>query len=146
MRRFQPVDDKVRDDIVRNLDESLCVEAGAGTGKTTVLVDRIVEILRRGRATVDDLVVMTFTENGAAELAARVRDGLERALVDATDTGDRERLHAHFKGSTERTSKRSTRLSAAFCTSGRSRRGLIRNSTCWTASAASSASPTSTTG
>ena len=53
-----------------------------GTGKTTVLVDRIVEVLRTGHATVDEIAVITFTEAAAAELAARVRQKLEAALDD----------------------------------------------------------------
>ena len=59
----------------------MCVEAGAGTGKTTVLVERIVEILRTGHAQVEQLAVITFTEKAAAELASRVRRGLEAATA-----------------------------------------------------------------
>jgi ATP-dependent helicase/nuclease subunit A len=69
--------------IETDLDTNLCVEAGAGTGKTTVLVARVVALLRSGGATVDDLAVITFTEKAAGELSARVRFELERALDDA---------------------------------------------------------------
>ena len=77
---FIPSDQSVRDEIRTQLAANICVEAGAGTGKTTVLVDRIVEVLRRGHALVEQLVVITFTEKAAAELASRVRRGLEDAL------------------------------------------------------------------
>src|SRR5947199_8928020 len=95
---FVPVDQAVRDRIRGDLGANLCVEAGAGTGKTTVLVARIVEALRAGRATVDDIAVMTFTEAAAAEIAGRVRQELERALADAGDGEERERLHDALAG------------------------------------------------
>ncbi|MEO9174063.1 MAG: UvrD-helicase domain-containing protein, partial [Gaiellales bacterium] len=66
-----PTDQAARDRIRDALDESLCIEAGAGTGKTTALVDRVVNVLRTGRATVDEIAVITFTEAAAAELASR---------------------------------------------------------------------------
>ena len=44
----RPSTQAVRDEIRTNLDENLCVEAGAGTGKTTSLVGRIVEMLASG--------------------------------------------------------------------------------------------------
>ncbi|MCS6802956.1 MAG: UvrD-helicase domain-containing protein [Chloroflexota bacterium] len=78
------VDASVREEIRSRLDLTLCVEAGAGTGKTTALVSRIVELIRRGRATVDNLAVITFTEKAAAELASRVREGLEAAARNAS--------------------------------------------------------------
>ena len=40
---FVPKDDAVRNEITVRVGENMCVEAGAGTGKTTVLVDRIVD-------------------------------------------------------------------------------------------------------
>ena len=60
-----------------------CVEAAAGTGKTTVLVARVASLLAAGVVTVDQLVVITFTEKAAAELSTRVRDELERRAIAA---------------------------------------------------------------
>src|SRR4051794_28422359 len=70
----------------------MCVEAGAGTGKTTMLVKRIVALLRTGRATIEQLAVITFTEKAAAELSARLRFALEVAAADAVDGHERVRL------------------------------------------------------
>jgi ATP-dependent helicase/nuclease subunit A len=95
---FRPVDEHVREEIRTATAENLLVEAGAGTGKTTVLVRRIVEVLRSGRATVDDVAVVTFTEKAATELAARVREGLEGARRDATDAAERTRLNEALRG------------------------------------------------
>jgi len=66
-----------RERIRTSLDETFAVEAAAGTGKTTVLVDRIVNVLAAGRTTVDKLVAVTFTEKAAGELKLRLRAELE---------------------------------------------------------------------
>ena len=59
------------------LDETFVVEAAAGTGKTTELVERIVAVLAEGRATMDEIVAVTFTEKAAGELKLRLRAALE---------------------------------------------------------------------
>ncbi len=82
-----PVDHAEREEIRTALDANLCVEAGAGTGKTTSLVERIVEVLASGRADAESLAVITFTEKAAAELSARVRERLEEALREAEGDG-----------------------------------------------------------
>jgi ATP-dependent exoDNAse (exonuclease V) beta subunit len=95
---FTPVDQALREEIRTSLDVTLMVEAGAGTGKTTVLVQRMVEVLRRGPFGVDDIAVMTFTEAAAAELAARLREGLEDALRESEDAAHAERLRDALAG------------------------------------------------
>src|SRR5215213_8501693 len=76
----------------------MCVEAGAGTGKTTILIERIVALLRSGRATIDQLAVITFTEKAAAELSARVRFELEAAVEETADDDERARLETALLG------------------------------------------------
>ncbi len=71
------VDADARDAIRTALDDTFAVEAAAGTGKTSVLVDRIVNILAQGRTTVDRIVAVTFTEKAAGELKLRLRASLE---------------------------------------------------------------------
>jgi ATP-dependent helicase/nuclease subunit A len=51
------------------------VSAGAGTGKTTVLVERFVRALERG-VDVDSILVITYTERAAGELRSRIRERL----------------------------------------------------------------------
>jgi ATP-dependent helicase/nuclease subunit A len=84
-------DAAAREQIAYALDQNLGVEAGAGTGKTTVLVDRVVTALASGQATVDSLVVITFTEKAAAELSTRVRDALETRAASSAGV-EQERL------------------------------------------------------
>jgi ATP-dependent helicase/nuclease subunit A len=86
-------DRAARERIANDLDANLVVEAAAGTGKTTVLVARVVNLLASGKVNVDQLVVITFTEKAAAELATRVRDELERRAL-AADGDERARLLA----------------------------------------------------
>ena len=84
-------DQQARERIACELDANLVIEAGAGTGKTTVLVDRVTNLLATGRVTADEVVVITFTEKAAAELSTRVRDALERR-ANAAEGEQRERL------------------------------------------------------
>ena len=93
MNRPAPLADQdVRDAIRSDLDDTLFVEAAAGTGKTTALVGRIVEVLKRGRGTLDDIVAVTFTEKAAGEMKLRLRGELEAARADAPRGAIRENL------------------------------------------------------
>jgi ATP-dependent exoDNAse (exonuclease V) beta subunit len=93
------LDGEAREAVRSRLDETLFVEAGAGTGKTTVLVDRIVELVT---AEGPDLPVpmrsvaaITFTEKAAAELRNRVRERLEdRVRDESVDRVVRDRCGA----------------------------------------------------
>ena len=97
MDAFVPADEPVRRRIRERVDLNMCVEAGAGTGKTSVLVDRIVQIIGRGHATMENIAVITFTEKAAAELSARVRQVLHDASVNAADALSRERFAAALR-------------------------------------------------
>jgi ATP-dependent helicase/nuclease subunit A len=71
------VDRAERKRIRTSLDETLVVEAAAGTGKTSELVARLVNVLAEGRGTVQTIAALTFTEKAAGELKLRLRAGLE---------------------------------------------------------------------
>ena len=66
-------------------DVSLLIEAGAGTGKTTALVDRVVALVAAGDARLRDVAAITFTEAAASELRDRIRAQLELAAAGAVD-------------------------------------------------------------
>jgi len=76
-------DERARRLILEAIDDSLVVEAAAGTGKTTELVQRIVRVLAEGRADVREIVAVTFTEKAAGELKLRLRQKLEDERRDA---------------------------------------------------------------
>src|SRR5262245_27429746 len=74
-----PTDDRAaRRRIRESLAESLLVEASAGTGKTTELVRRIVNVLEAGLTTIDRIVAVTFTHKAAGELKLRLRQELDQ--------------------------------------------------------------------
>jgi ATP-dependent exoDNAse (exonuclease V) beta subunit len=81
MRRPVLADQADRDQIATALDDTLIVEAAAGTGKTTELVRRIVRVIETGRAEVPGIVAVTFTEKAAGELKLRLREALEEARI-----------------------------------------------------------------
>ena len=92
MADFTPKDQDARARISESLGETLFVEAGAGTGKTTSLVSRIMNLVETGAAKMDGIAAITFTEAAAAELRERVRDELEKAAADPErDPARRER-------------------------------------------------------
>jgi ATP-dependent exoDNAse (exonuclease V) beta subunit len=92
---FRPVDEDARERARRDHATSLVVEAGAGTGKTTLLVDRIEAIVRSGAARLEEVAAVTFTENAATTMKLRLRERLERARADPrTPPVERERVSA----------------------------------------------------
>ena len=100
----QPVDQEIRSAATTDLDTCFFLEAGAGTGKTRILVDRVVEIVRRDTARIEQVVVITFTEKAAGELRARVRDSLHERLEQAQEpersryrTALRDLVSAHIE-------------------------------------------------
>jgi len=76
-------DTRARKLIRSALNETLVVEAAAGTGKTTELVERISSVLRAGLAQVDQVVAVTFTHKAAGELKIRVRQKLDEQRQSA---------------------------------------------------------------
>jgi ATP-dependent exoDNAse (exonuclease V) beta subunit len=85
------VDAKARDKILSAYETTLFVEAAAGTGKTTVLVGRIVGLIRSGKGTLGRIVAVTFTEKAAGEMKLRLRLELEKARLHAAPL-ERNRL------------------------------------------------------
>jgi ATP-dependent exoDNAse (exonuclease V) beta subunit len=74
-----PIDQTDREAVRDGHDHGVFVEAGAGTGKTTALVSRVVSMVATGWLELRELAAITFTEAAASELRDRIRDGLERA-------------------------------------------------------------------
>ncbi len=68
------------------------LEAGAGTGKTRVLVDRYCDAVDLDGIEPERVLAFTFTEKAAAEMRRRVRAELSRRAREAGDEERRRRL------------------------------------------------------
>ena len=82
--RSLPPDEATRERIRTDLAATLFVEAGAGAGKTSSLVARIVNLVRSG-VPITGIAAITFTEKAAAELRTRTRQRLEAHPAPDTD-------------------------------------------------------------
>ena len=66
---------------IKERDKNILVSAAAGSGKTAVLVERIVEMITTEPVTdIDKFVVVTFTKAAASEMKDRIRKALEAKL------------------------------------------------------------------
>ena len=84
--RSRVVDRDVRERVTTDLGTTFLLEAGAGTGKTRVLVDRYVRCVLdpdRGSGDVRTVAAITFTEKAAGELRQRVREEFEARAAGA---------------------------------------------------------------
>ncbi|MCQ2410410.1 MAG: UvrD-helicase domain-containing protein [Elusimicrobiaceae bacterium] len=75
---YELAEDRAR--VQTHLEGNMVVEAGAGTGKTTLLIERIcLAVLAQGLA-VEKVVALTFTEKAAAEIKNRLITALHRVI------------------------------------------------------------------
>jgi ATP-dependent helicase/nuclease subunit A len=89
---MKPVDHAQRQAAIHDLELTVALSAGAGSGKTSVLVERVLSLLGAGvepRA----IAVVTFTEKAAGELQERLRDRLEERSEEPRIAGALERFH-----------------------------------------------------
>ncbi|MGJ7913023.1 UvrD-helicase domain-containing protein [Neobacillus sp. LXY-1] len=86
------LDHAVRDQIKLDLGTNFLVEAGAGSGKTTSLVDRMVNLIYTGTAEIQEIVAITFTRKAADELKVRFQAKLEDAWKKEADLDAKFRL------------------------------------------------------
>ena len=96
--RPDPPDQEARLRTREDLQRNLLVEAGAGSGKTTSLVDRMVALVRSQACTVKQIAAVTFTRKAAAELRQRFQVVLEGVLSGmAPDDPDFEVLETAIR-------------------------------------------------
>ena len=70
-------------------DHHSVIEASAGTGKTYTVEYLVLDVLLSSDCTIEEILVVTFTEKAAAELRARIRALLERVLSGLASAEDR---------------------------------------------------------
>lgn len=86
------MDQEQRDRAAQDIAESYIIEAAAGTGKTTVLVTRIINLIKAGEARLEEIVAITFTEKAAAELKVKLRQELGKALLEESSSDKNQRI------------------------------------------------------
>jgi ATP-dependent helicase/nuclease subunit A len=86
------IDQEQRDRAAQDISESYIIEAAAGTGKTTVLVTRIINLIKKGEARLEEVVAITFTEKAAAELKVKLRQEMERVSQTVSSGDENSRL------------------------------------------------------
>jgi ATP-dependent exoDNAse (exonuclease V) beta subunit len=87
-----PESDRDHRTLIREgLDETVIVEAAAGTGKTTELVSRVLNVIAAG-AKIEAIVAVTFTEKAAGELKLRIRKELENVRQQTANSAARGNL------------------------------------------------------
>lgn len=74
-------EDRNRKKIITDLDSNVFVEAGAGAGKTTLIVSRIINQLK-DKFLPEEIVVITFTNAAAEELRSRIIQKVREAVND----------------------------------------------------------------
>jgi DNA helicase-2/ATP-dependent DNA helicase PcrA len=74
--------DERQQQAIEHVHGPMLVIAGAGTGKTTVLTQRVATLIREGHARPNEIVALTYAENSAAEMLARVRGELKDIVID----------------------------------------------------------------
>ena len=76
-----------------DLNKDIIVSAGAGSGKTRVLVERFLSLYRKNPSlSLDNVVAITFTDKAAAELRTRISAGLRSFMAEVKSTPDRMRF------------------------------------------------------
>ena len=70
--------------VIDSRNRNLLVSAAAGSGKTAVLVERIIQMISEGDhpLDIDQLLVMTFTNAAAAEMRERIGAAVEKKLKE----------------------------------------------------------------
>jgi ATP-dependent helicase/nuclease subunit A len=71
---------KEQQQAIDTLDKSILVSAAAGSGKTAVLVQRIIHIILEGKANVDEMLVVTFTNAAATEMKLKLTTAIRKHM------------------------------------------------------------------
>jgi len=82
---------KEQQDAIHEKGSNILVAAAAGSGKTAVLVERIITKIIKDKIDIDKLLVVTFTNAAASEMRERVLDAIYKKLEDNPDDDNLQR-------------------------------------------------------
>jgi ATP-dependent helicase/nuclease subunit A len=86
------IDKKDREKIIKEIDRNILVEASAGSGKTSSLIQRMIALIKSGKYKVDEIVAITFTRKAAIELKQRFQQKIEENFRETKDEKEKEYL------------------------------------------------------
>lgn len=78
MSKFKPTDDQKK--AIETRDKNIIVSAAAGSGKTRVLVDRVVSLMIEEKIPIKNMIIVTFTNKASVEMKDRIRGKLSELL------------------------------------------------------------------
>ena len=79
--------------VIDTRDKNILVSAAAGSGKTAVLVERIITLVRDNNENIDSFLIVTFTNAAAAGMKQKIQKALYKALEDDTITDNSMKKH-----------------------------------------------------
>lgn len=81
---------------IYTMDKNILVSASAGSGKTTVLIARLLHLVKDKRVEIDRILAMTFTEAAANEMKKRLAKELQDALTTSTSEEEKNYLNTQL--------------------------------------------------
>lgn len=87
---------------IKERDKNIIISAAAGSGKTRVLVDRVISLMLDEKVPIDKMIIVTFTNKASIEMKDRIREALEDQIENDTSNKflkDQLKLlkHAHIQ-------------------------------------------------
>ena len=79
---------------VRN--KNILVSASAGSGKTGVLIQRLVELVTKDGVQLNEILAMTFTNAAAAEMKKRLSSEITRLIAECNDEKEKRYLNSQL--------------------------------------------------
>lgn len=73
---------KAQEAAIDTEDKNIIVSAAAGSGKTFVLVERIISLMKKYHIDIDQMIIVTFTNKSAIDMKNKIRTRLEEAADD----------------------------------------------------------------
>lgn len=80
MSKFNPTDDQKK--AIETRGKNIIVSAAAGSGKTRVLVDRVISLMVEEKIPIKNMIIVTFTNKASVEMKDRIREKLNELLKE----------------------------------------------------------------
>ncbi len=82
---------------ITTLGRNLCVTAGAGAGKTTVLVERYLHLVEQGGMDIQEIAAITFTEKAANQMKEKIRNKIKERITVSRNSAETEAWDGRYR-------------------------------------------------